>query len=67
MQIYEKLIFNDTKHINGQIFNAGKENLKVIRDAKKVKKIVEERQMKKLKLEQHPQMIFALIKLIPKK
>jgi nucleoside-diphosphate-sugar epimerase len=42
-EIYLNLIFNDTAHVNGQIFNAGIENLKVIEIAKKVKKIVEAR------------------------
>lgn len=53
-EIYEKLIFNDTKHINGQIFNAGKENLKVIEIAKKVKKIVEERVNEKVEIRTTP-------------
>ena len=42
-EIYEKIILEDTKHINKQIFNAGIENLKVIEIAKKVKTIVEKK------------------------
>jgi nucleoside-diphosphate-sugar epimerase len=40
-RLYELLIFSDTKKINGEIFNAGVQNLKVSEIALMVKKIVE--------------------------
>ena len=40
-RLYELLIFSDTKRINGEIFNAGVQNLKVSEIASMVKKIVE--------------------------
>ena len=49
-EIYEKLILEDTKHINGQIFNAGIENLKVMEIANKVKNIVEKKINEKIEI-----------------
>ena len=49
-EIYLNLILNDTTHVNGQIFNAGIENLKVIEIEKKVKKIVDERLNENIKI-----------------
>jgi len=49
-EIYERLIFDNTSHINGQIFNAGIENLKVIEIAKKVKKKIETKLKKNIEI-----------------
>ena len=47
-RLYEFLIFNDVKKYNGEIFNAGSENLKIIDIANKVKNILEDRYKKKI-------------------
>ena len=42
-RLYEQLIFSDIKRFNGEIFNIGKENLKIIEIAQKIKKIIKKR------------------------
>ena len=42
-RLYEQLIFSDIKRFNGEIFNIGKENLKIIEIAEKIKKIIKKR------------------------
>lgn len=42
-ELYKILISKDISKINGEIFNAGTENLKILEVAQKVKKIVEKR------------------------
>ncbi len=45
--LYEELIFKNTSLINGEIFNAGTENLKILEVAEKVKNILEKKFNKK--------------------
>ena len=47
-ELYKLLIFKDLKKFNGEIFNAGTENLKIIQVAKKVKSIIEKKYNKKI-------------------
>tara|TARA_B100001250_G_scaffold414009_1_gene450219 strand:+ start:4294 stop:5292 length:999 start_codon:yes stop_codon:yes gene_type:complete len=49
-RLYEQLIFSDTKEFNGEIFNAGFQNLKVSEIASMVKKIVESHIKEEVKL-----------------
>ncbi len=49
-RLYEQLIFSDTKQINGEIFNAGFQNLKVAEIAVMVKDIVEKHINEEVKL-----------------
>ncbi len=42
-ELYKILIMNDIKKFNGEIFNAGTENLKIIEVAKKVKSIIDKK------------------------
>ena len=42
-RLYEQLIFSDIKPFNGEIFNIGQENLKIIEIAEKIKKIIKKR------------------------
>lgn len=45
--LYKMLIINDITKYNGEIFNAGTENLKILEVAKKVKNIIEKKLNKK--------------------
>jgi nucleoside-diphosphate-sugar epimerase len=45
-ELYKILILNDIKKFNGEIFNVGIENLKIIEVAEKVKTIIEKRLIK---------------------
>ena len=42
-ELYKIIILNNIKKFNGEIFNAGTENLKIIDVAEKVKNILEKR------------------------
>tara|TARA_B110000037_G_scaffold211453_1_gene263012 strand:- start:701 stop:1702 length:1002 start_codon:yes stop_codon:yes gene_type:complete len=48
--LYDLLIFTDTKKFNGEIFNAGSQNLKIKEIAEKVAKIVTQYTKKKIEL-----------------
>ena len=49
-RLYEQIVFSDIKNINGEIFNAGFQNLKVAEIAEMVKKIVEKHIGQEVKL-----------------
>ncbi|WP_075504499.1 NAD-dependent epimerase/dehydratase family protein [Candidatus Pelagibacter communis] len=49
-RLYEMLIFKDLKKFNGEIFNAGLQNLKISEIANIVKRVVEKRKSKKVEL-----------------
>ena len=49
-RLYEQIVFSDIKNINGEIFNAGFQNLKVAEIAEMVKKIVEKHISQEVKL-----------------
>ena len=49
-RLYEKLIFNEIKPFNGEIFNAGLQNLKISEIANIVKRVVEKRKKEKVEL-----------------
>ena len=42
-ELYKKLIFQDIKKINGEIFNVGTENLKILEVAEKVKSVMKKK------------------------
>ena len=48
--LYDKLIFEDISAFNGEIFNLGAENLKIIEIAEIIKDLMKSRYNKKLKL-----------------
>ena len=48
--LYKTLISMDSRKINGEIFNAGTENLRIIDVATKVKKIIEKRYKKEIEI-----------------
>ena len=49
-ELYEKLIFNDFGHLNGEIFNVGFENLKIIEIANMIKNLFKRRYGKEIEI-----------------
>ena len=50
MLLYEYLIFEDIEKFNGEIFNAGLQNLKIIEISDIVRKVVEDKLNKKIEV-----------------
>ena len=48
--LYEKIIFEDISHLNGEIFNLGSENLKIIEIANMISGLVKERYGKQIEI-----------------
>ena len=48
--LYERLIFEDFGHLNGEIFNVGSENLKIIEIANMIKELVKKRYEKDIEI-----------------
>lgn len=53
-RLYEHLIFSDISSFNGEIFNVGQENLKIIEIAEKIKKIMKKRFEKEIEIKIEP-------------
>ena len=53
-RLYEYLIFNDISNFNGEIFNVGQENLKIIEIAEKIKNIMKKRFGKEIEIKIEP-------------